>query len=124
MGTCVKTRLLVVEDEPLLRMTAVDIFEQEGFQVEEAANSEQALLLLRSRPSFDVLFTDVQMPGTMDGLALAHLISSEFPNVGLIIVSGHARPTLDELPAHAVFLAKPYEAWKAIEHARFVKRGA
>ena len=116
MGTSAETRILVVEDEPLLRMTAVDILEDAGFTVEEASSSREALAILRRAPDFHVLFTDVHMPGEMDGLALAHLAAREFPSVGVIIVSGHKRLEAHEMPRGATFLAKPYEARKVIHH--------
>jgi len=116
MSTGAETKVLVVEDEPLLRMTAVDILEDAGFIVEEAGNSREALAILRRVPDLHVLFTDVQMPGDMDGLALAHLTAKEFPNIGVIIVSGRRRLEAHEIPAGATFLAKPYEARKVVHH--------
>ena len=69
-------RILVVEDEPLLRMTAVDLLEDEGFTVVEAGSGDEGLALLRTIPDIRVLFTDVHMPGSLDGLALARIAAA------------------------------------------------
>jgi len=122
MNASVETKVLVVEDEPLLRMMAIDILEDAGFTVEEAGNSREALAILRRVPDLHVLFTDVQMPGDMDGLALAHLSAEQFPGVSVIIVSGHRRLEVHEMPKGAIFLAKPYEARKVIHHIHKAKQ--
>lgn len=116
------TKVLVVEDEPLLRLMAIDILEDAGFTVEEAANSLEALKILRVTPDLHVLFTDLQMPGEMNGLALAHLVAKGFPGVGVIIVSGHVVPKAHELPKGAVFLAKPYEARLVVAHIQRLRQ--
>jgi CheY-like chemotaxis protein len=113
--------VLVVEDEPLIRMAAVDIFEDAGFTVVASANSHDALRALRSMPGLHVLFTDIELPGDMNGLALARVIEEEFPDVALIIVSGRVAPEPAMLPRKAVFLPKPYEATKVLAHARRLK---
>lgn len=110
--------VLVVEDEPLLRMTAVDILEDSGFTVLEAASGDEGLAMLRARPDVRALFTDVHMPGTLDGVALAWRASSEFPRVGVIIVSGKAAPAADALPPGVLFLPKPYSAAAIVTRIR------
>ena len=109
-----KIRILVVENEPLIRFDAVDFCENAGFEVEEAGNAEEALRILRDCPDIDVLFTDVHMPGPLDGLALAQIAARDHGHVSLIIVSGRERPDPAALPAQAVFFAKPYEARRIV----------
>ena len=117
-------KVLVVEDEPILRMMAVDILEDAEFIVMEASNSHEALTILKTMPDLHVLFTDVQMPGGMNGLALAHLTAREYPGVRIIIVSGHVVPRPHELPSGAVFVAKPYEARKVVAHVHRLRHAA
>jgi CheY-like chemotaxis protein len=80
--------VLVVEDELMLRMRAVDIVEDAGFVPLEALNADEAIQILESRDDIAVLFTDIQMPGSMDGLRLAHLVHSRWPHIKIILVSG------------------------------------
>lgn len=85
--------VLLVEDEPLVRMTAANELEEAGFLVLEAANADVALQVLEVRSDqVHVLFTDVHMPGSMDGIALAELVHARWPYVRLLISSGYARP--------------------------------
>ncbi len=84
MGT-----VLVVEDEPIVRMMAVDCVEEAGFDAIEASDADEALQLMRSRSEIDIVFTDVRMPGTMDGVQLARVIASEWPATQVMITSGH-----------------------------------
>ena len=100
--------VLVVEDEPQVRMTAADELDEAGFQVLEATNADEALKVLEARSDeVQVLFTDVHMPGSMD-MALAEQVSQRWPNVLLLISSGYARPHSDEIPDHGHFVPKPY----------------
>ena len=100
--------VLLVEDEPLVRMDAADILENAGFEVIEAADARAAKDALDNRDDIHVLFTDVQMPGPMNGLELAWLVHNHRPQVCLLITSGHLRPDQENLPEKAVFIAKPY----------------
>ncbi len=100
--------VLLVEDEPLVRMDAADVLENAGFEVIEAADAGAAKEVLDRRKDIHVLFTDVQMPGPMNGLDLAWLVYNHRPDVCLVITSGHLRPDRDSLPERAVFIAKPY----------------
>lgn len=102
--------VLVVEDDPLLRMDAVDMVEDAGYRAYEAANADEAVELLGEHPSVKVLFTDVEMPGSMNGIELAERVHREFPSMGIIIVSGHPKITQSTLPIDANFFAKPYPA--------------
>ncbi len=100
--------VLLVEDEMFVRMAAADALEDAGFEVVEVANAQAAQEVLRHRSDIRVLFTDVQMPGPIDGLQLAALVRSQWPHICVIITSGHLQPNGDNLPAEAVFIPKPY----------------
>ncbi|MFC3636031.1 response regulator, partial [Camelimonas fluminis] len=102
--------ILVVEDEPLIRMDLVDLIEEAGFHTLEARNADDALAIVEGKDGFQVLFTDVDMPGSIDGLELARIVAGQRPDVRIIITSGQTVPTDDEMPAGAVFLPKPHEA--------------
>lgn len=99
--------VLVVEDEALLRLQATDTLEAAGYEVLEAPNADAALKLLKNC-AVGVLFTDIQMPGPMDGLALARLVHERWPDVRLVITSGRVRPTAEDMPDDSSFLSKPY----------------
>jgi CheY-like chemotaxis protein len=102
--------VLVVEDEILLRMAAVDLVEEAGFEALEASNADDAILLLEARDDIRIVFTDIDMPGSMDGLKLAAAVRSKWPPIRIIVVSGHRKPQDGELPEGSVFFAKPYPA--------------
>ncbi|MCP1549943.1 MULTISPECIES: response regulator [Methylorubrum] len=100
--------ILVVEDECFVRMVAVDMLEDAGLPVAEASDADAALRLLEGRAqAFDTLFTDIDMPGSMDGLTLAARVRARWPHIRLIVTSGRVRPHADDLP-DAGFLPKPY----------------
>src|ERR1700757_4819514 len=101
------TNVLVVEDEMVLRMRAVDIVEDAGFTAVEAVDADQALSILESRSDISLLFTDIQMPGSMDGLKLAHAVHDRWPSIKIILVSGHVKPSDAERPEHSLFFGKP-----------------
>jgi CheY-like chemotaxis protein len=105
---CSRAVVLVVEDEPLLRWNTVAVIEEAGFEVVEAANAIEAISMLEKRLDIRAVFTDVQMPGSMDGLRLAHLISTRWPPIGIIATSGRLRLRDDDLPHGGRYLAKPY----------------
>lgn len=100
--------ILVVEDEALIRMLAADSLEDQGYTVLEAADAAEALRILEAHDEVDVLFTDINMPGPMDGIALAGLMHDRRPDLGLIITSGRGMPDMARLPLNSVYLAKPY----------------
>ena len=100
--------VLVVEDEPLVRMLAVDILEDEGFEVVEASTAAAVLALLEKRGDVTALFTDIDMPGGMNGLELAKVVHDRWPKVALVVTSGVFRPAADKLPNDGVFIQKPY----------------
>jgi CheY-like chemotaxis protein len=95
-------------------MRAVDIVEDAGFNSIEAVNADDALALLESRSDIDLLFTDIQMPGSMNGLKLAHAVHERWPSIKIILVSGQVNPTEDERPADSRFFGKPMEVQQMI----------
>lgn len=103
-----RATVLVVEDEPIIRMNAISMIEDAGFLVIEAANADDAIMLLETRPEISIVFTDIEMPGTMDGLKLAHAVRERWPPVILIVASGRVSPLVHEMPSETVFLRKPY----------------
>jgi DNA-binding response OmpR family regulator len=103
-----KPLILVVEDEPLLRFNAADALEEAGFSVTEANNAETALEVLEARRDVRMLFTDVHMPGSFDGMELARQVHRRWPHILLMITSGRERPNAAELPDNGRFIAKPY----------------
>src|SRR5882762_9762759 len=106
--------ILVVEDEMLLRMRAVDMVEDAGFTAVEAINADDALALLESRSDIELLFTDIQMPGSMDGLKLAYAVHERWPSIKIILVSGKVTLTEDERPTASRFFGKPLEVQQMI----------
>lgn len=102
-----KPTLLVVDDEPLLRMDLAATAKDEGFNTIEASNAAEALRFLESRGDIRVMFTDIRMPGTMDGLALAHLVRDRWPPIAVVICSGNSPPPTDQMPENVVFISKP-----------------
>src|SRR5436309_1694174 len=106
--------VLIVEDEMVLRMRAVDIVEDAGFCAVEAANADQAMSILESRSDISLLFTDIQMPGSMDGLKLAHAVHDRWPAIKIILVSGQVNPSDAERPADSRFFGKPLSVERMI----------
>ena len=103
-----KAVVLVVEDDFLVRMGAVEIVLNAGYEVLEAGSADEAIQILTSRNDIELVFTDVQMPGTMDGLELARYIEIRWPNVNIIVTSGTLVLQTNTLPPGAGFFAKPY----------------
>src|SRR6202040_1469891 len=101
--------VLVVEDEMLLRMRAVDMVEDAGFAAVEAINADDALAILQSRSDIELLFTDIQMPGSMDGLKLAFAVHERWPAIKIILVSGQLKLTDGDKPADSRFFGKPLD---------------
>jgi two-component system, response regulator PdtaR len=100
--------ILVVEDDPIILMGAVELVVEAGFEAIEAGNADEAIRILEARSDIHLVFTDVGMPGTMDGLKLAHYIRHRWPPVKLIVASGKAIIDESHLPAGARFFPKPY----------------
>lgn len=101
--------VLVVEDEALVRMSIAEHLLETGFDVLEAPNADEAIRLLMAHPEIHVLFTDIDMPGSMDGLKLAAAVRDRWPPVKIVITSGHRKVAAQDLPDEARFFAKPYD---------------
>src|SRR5580698_7104041 len=101
--------VLVVEDEMMLRMRAVDMVEDAGFKPVEAVNADDALAILESRSDIELLFTDIQMPGSIDGLKLAYAVHERWPLIKIILVSGQLKLTDGDKPADSRFFGKPVD---------------
>ena len=100
---------LVVDDDGLIRMDAVGILEDAGFEVLDAPSADHALVLLEEHwAGLQLLFTDVHMPGTRDGFALARHVAECWPHITIVVASGQATPGPDDMPAGACFIAKPF----------------
>jgi CheY-like chemotaxis protein len=100
--------VLVVEDEYLIRMDTASSLEAAGFIVFEAENAAEAIRCLEAHAEIRLIFTDVNMPGSMDGLALAHYVRGRWPPVKIIVTSGYMKIRHDDLPTGALFVEKPY----------------
>jgi two-component system, response regulator PdtaR len=110
--------VLIVEDDFLLRMDAVDIVRNAGFEAIEAANADEAIAIIEADPSIHVVFTDVQMPGTMDGLKLARFIKDRWPPIKIVATSGRVKVSEKDLPEGSVFVPKPYSPAQIIRTLR------
>lgn len=101
--------MLVVEDNPLILMSALDLVETAGFEGVGASNADEAIAILEARADVRLVFTDVEMPGTIDGVKLAHYIRNRWPPIQLIIASGRVIHEESQLPAGSRFFSKPYD---------------
>ncbi|WP_459162008.1 response regulator [Bradyrhizobium japonicum] len=97
--------VLIVEDETMLRMHAVDMVEDAGYTPIEALDTDDAVAILESRSDVALIYTDIQLPGGMDGLGLAHTVHKRWPAIKIILVSGQLNPSSIDLPPAADFLA-------------------
>lgn len=100
--------VLVVEDEPLILLGACDLVERAGFHAMEALDADRALAILEANSHIAMVFTDIDMPGSMDGLVLAAIIAERWPQIALIVASGRRMPASCAMPRDAVYFAKPY----------------
>jgi CheY-like chemotaxis protein len=110
--------VLIVEDEALVRLSAVGMLEDAGFRTIEAANGDEALELLAADSDVQLLFTDVNMPGIIDGLVLARQVHDRWPQIGIMVASAKKEPQLGELPVGSRFERKPYNVDMVVRHAR------
>jgi CheY-like chemotaxis protein len=110
--------ILVVEDEFLLRMNAAEMIGEAGFDVVEAGNADEAIAILEARPDIYVVFTDIQMPGSMDGLKLARFVRGRWPPIKIVATSGFVSVGIDDLPEGSRFLTKPYRPAQIIATIR------
>ncbi|MBB2687852.1 UNVERIFIED_ORG: CheY-like chemotaxis protein [Rhizobium etli] len=110
-----KQKVLIVEDEPLLRMMAVELVEDAGFEAFEAGSASEAIVILETTPGIRILFTDIDMPGSMDGLMLAAAVRDRWPPIQIIVVSGKQTPAARDMPDRSVFFPKPYDTKKVTD---------
>jgi CheY-like chemotaxis protein len=106
--------VLVVEDEMLLRMRAIDMVEDAGYASVEAVDANEAVAILESPSDIALMFTDIQMPGSMDGLKLAHTVRERWPPIKIILVSGQLKSADIDIPVDSRFYGKPLEAKEMI----------
>lgn len=100
--------VLVVEDEPLIRLNAVQMMEDAGYTALEAHDAADAVRVLEARPDIRIVFTDIEMPGSMNGLRLAACIRDRWPPIEIILTSGAVIPSASAIPDGGVFVPKPY----------------
>ena len=115
LGGAARIKVLVVEDEGIVRMTMVDFLEDAGFQVIEAATGDDGLRELGANPGIAALLTDIEMPGSVDGIRLASITHQMHPDAAVLVMSGRVRPSRSDLPPGARFFAKPYAHDQVIE---------
>jgi len=116
--------VLVVEDEPLLRMMALEMVEDGGFDAVEARDADEAIAILEARTDITIVFTDVDMPGSMNGLKLAAAIRDRWPPIEIVITSGHFRLDDSVIPARTVFFPKPYNHEQVVSTLRLMAWGS
>jgi CheY-like chemotaxis protein len=107
--------VLIVEDEFFVRMMGAGLLEEAGFDVLQAGDGDEALRLLESRPDVRVVFSDIEMPGSLDGLGLARCICERWPRIGIVLTSGH-RLRAETIPDEGRFLPKPYDGATLVRH--------
>lgn len=100
--------VLVIEDEPLLRLDALHIIETAGYATLQASSAAEAVAFLEQRDDIKAVFSDIQIMGEPDGLRLAHIVRERWPPTGLVLTSGWSTPTPDQMPVSCLFLPKPY----------------
>jgi CheY-like chemotaxis protein len=111
--------VVVVEDEAIIRIFVSEVLARVGFDVVQAQHADEAVAVLRARAEeIHALFTDIHMPGSMDGMALAHLSTRTWPWIAVLIASGLARPQAEEMPLGSRFLPKPYHPDQVVSHLR------
>jgi two-component system, response regulator PdtaR len=108
MGDGHRSTVLVVDDEALVRLDIVESLNAAGYATQDASCAEEAIQMLEQDPGIRVVFTDIQMPGSMDGLTLSHYVRKRWPPTAIVIVSGKSNIAPDDLPMDADFLAKPF----------------
>lgn len=102
------TSVLVVEDEDMHRFLACEALLDAGFDVVEAVNADQAIVELEQHPEVDIMFSDIRMPGEMNGLELAEVVHARWPNIKLMLTSGDVRPSASQIADSGQFISKPY----------------
>ena len=109
-----KPLVLVVEDDVMLRLNAAMMLEDAGFDTVEAASADEAIVHLETNKHIRIVFTDIDMPGSMDGVRLAAAIRNRWPPIDLILTSGHVRVAERDIPERGYFLPKPYSSAQLI----------
>lgn len=110
MSDSTQIAVLVVDDEALIRMDLVDTLQRQGFRTYEADDAAEAISMLETHKDIRVVFTDIQMPGDMDGVALAHYVRKRWPPTILVVCSGNKTPDQSMLPTSCSFMPKPFES--------------
>jgi two-component system, response regulator PdtaR len=110
--------VLVVDDEFLVRLNALSLLEEAGFGVLEAGSADEAIAVLERREGIRIVFTDINMPGSMDGLRLAHAIRDRWPPIDIVLTSGRMCVRDEDMPERGVFLGKPYEPGELVQMVR------
>ena len=100
--------VLIVEDESLLRISGAEMVADAGYDVVEAGNADEAIAILEARADIHIVFTDIQMPGSMDGLKLARFVRDRWPPIKLVATSGRVTIGEGDLPEGGLFIPKPY----------------
>lgn len=108
-------QVLVVEDEAFIRMDVVDMLRAAGFDIQEAANADEAIQMLERHSNVRLIFTDIDMPGSMNGLKLVAAVRDRWPPIRIIATSGHFKIRAGDLPADARFIPKPYKLVQIID---------
>ena len=116
--------VLIVEDEFLLRMHAAEMIGDSGFEIVEARDADEAIAILEARPDIRVVFTDIQMPGSMDGLKLARFVRGRWPPIKIVATSGFVSVRKDDLPEGSRFLSKPYRPEQIVATLRELSAAA
>ena len=110
--------LLVVEDELLLSLDISDALKDEGYDVIAVSNADEAIKVLETRNDIRTIFTDIDLPGSMDGLKLAAAVRDGWPPVNIIVTTGMRAPRHEEMPTRSLFIAKPYRSAAVLEAVR------
>jgi DNA-binding NtrC family response regulator len=116
--------VLVVEDEVLILVSVAEELRDAGFKVLEASNADAALVVLEAHPEVTILFTDIDMPGSMDGLKLSAAVRKRWPAMQIIVTSGHMKVRQEDLPDAGQFFAKPYDLSRLISTMQTLATGS
>ncbi len=106
--------VLIVEDEPFIRQMAAEVLVDAGFAVREAANADEAVNILETHNDIAIVFADINIPGSIDGMALAETIRKRWPQIEILLTSGQTSVRARALPARALYLPKPYQVSKLL----------
>lgn len=108
MRNITQATVLIVEDEMFVRMIGAEALQEAGYAVIEAGSADEALSILESADDVQVLFTDIRMPGSMDGLRLAEVVHERWPGIRILLTSGDTHPSREAIPDDGRFIPKPY----------------